>query len=148
MDTSGSASTGSYRPPDSTLAREGKKWYLQSQNTRYGETTKKTGGGGCKYQIIDRSKPLAKIEIRYKDSASLKLLGWDGEAKAFAFLPPWQRSKLNSAGNDAKRRKVETVDLTGTDDDDDDIDGEKADSADVKLAEGPAKPKIDPIVVE
>jgi hypothetical protein len=49
--------------------------YLASTNTRYAGKEKRNSGSGCKFQITDRSKPIATVELRYKDETSLKLLG-------------------------------------------------------------------------
>lgn len=131
--------------------------YYAPTNTRYADAEKKNSKGtGCKFQITDRSAPLAVIELRYKDEESLKLLGWDGTSAAFEFVAPWERVQQQRAttaaavgmstegppdtGRDEKRRKVETVDLTVEEDSDED--------AEVVVAPAPAKPEPKPIVLD
>mmetsp|Transcript_6464 Transcript_6464/g.9025 ORF Transcript_6464/g.9025 Transcript_6464/m.9025 type:complete len:281 (-) Transcript_6464:16-858(-) len=137
-----------YVTPETTKIKEGKKWYMASTNTRYA-SEKKLQKRGCKFQITDRSKPLAVIELRYKDETSLKLLGWDGESSSFAFSLPWQREKqARSASEDidddtkgSKRPRIEYIDLTEEHEDDPEND-------DVVETEPPPKPKPNPIVLE
>eukprot|EP00038_Savillea_parva_P001917 m.108437 g.108437 ORF g.108437 m.108437 type:complete len:281 (-) comp10659_c0_seq2:2461-3303(-) len=114
-----------YVAPDAPKIQEGKKWYLASNNTRYA-LEKKAAKAGCKFQITDRSRPLAVIEVRYKDEMSLKLLGWDGVSPEFAFKMPGRPAQpprsATPDGDGSKRRKIEQIDLTVDDDDESDAD--------------------------
>ena len=84
----------------------------------------------------DRSKFLEVIEMWYKDSTSLELLGWDKKAPSFKFQLPWQRAKQEAASKDpAKRTVTAVIDLTLESDDDDEVERRK-------------KAKVETLVVE
>lgn len=125
-----------YDTPSATKVAESKKWYLASNATRYG-TTRESGQKGGGYQIKDRASFLEVIEMWYKDSTSLELLGWDKTAPSFEFQLPWQRAKDEAASKDPAKRTVSAViDLTLESDDDE------------KEEERRKKAKVETLVVE
>mmetsp|Transcript_6660 Transcript_6660/g.17141 ORF Transcript_6660/g.17141 Transcript_6660/m.17141 type:complete len:283 (+) Transcript_6660:180-1028(+) len=136
-----------YAAPSTAKVQESKKWYMASTNTRYAAEKKSGTTRGCKFQITDRSKPLMVLEVRYKDETSLKLLGWDGKSPTFAYTLPWEKQKKargvpgDAAGGDAKRRKIESIDLTIDDDSEEEAD-------DVIETAAPKKPEPVHILVE
>eukprot|EP00041_Stephanoeca_diplocostata_P027737 m.769933 g.769933 ORF g.769933 m.769933 type:complete len:279 (+) comp23238_c2_seq2:179-1015(+) len=139
--------TKQYSTPGEASKQEDKKWYLASQSTRYGSSRHVNSHASTKsrgYQIIDRTNPIAILEIRYKDKGSLELLGWDGEASAFEFMSPWERERkrkrdLQLKSHAQKKGKLEVVDLTN------DSSGDEEDAVVEAIA---PKTKVEAVVID
>lgn len=71
---------------------------------RYGKSGS-TGSKGGTWKIVDRTKPLTFVEVWYKDTPSMKLMGWDGVSGTTELLAPAQRAKREREEREEAIRK-------------------------------------------